>query len=87
MEIILNNINKIILGVLGVVGLVLVIKNIAAIRKFLTEVRVELGKVSWSNRQQLIGATSVVIVITGILTVYIGIVDLGLSRFLTYLIQ
>lgn len=50
---------------------------------FLKEVKLELGKVSWSTRQELIGSTFVVIVITGIMTVFIGIVDLFLSRMLS----
>lgn len=57
------------------------------IKNFFTEVKVELGKVSWSTRQELIGATTVVIVITLIMTVYIGIVDLAFSRLLTILIK
>jgi preprotein translocase subunit SecE len=50
---------------------------------FLKEVRQELGKVSWSTRQELIGSTFVVIVITVILAVFIGIADLFLSRVLS----
>jgi len=50
---------------------------------FLKEVRQELGKVSWSTRQELMGSTVVVISITAILTVFIGIVDLLLSRILS----
>ena len=57
------------------------------IANFLTEVKIELTKVSWSTRQELIGATGVVIVITLILAVYIGIVDISLSRLLTFMIQ
>lgn len=47
---------------------------------FLKEVRVELGKVSWSTRQEVIGSTFVVITITSIMAVFIGIVDLLLSK-------
>jgi len=50
---------------------------------FIKEVRQELGKVSWSNRQELMGSTVVVISITAILTVFIGITDLILSRVLS----
>ncbi len=50
---------------------------------FLKEVRVELSKVSWSTRQELLASTVLVIVVTGIMTIFIGIVDLGLSRFLS----
>jgi len=47
---------------------------------FLKEVKTELGKVSWSNRQELIGSTLVVIVITFITALFIGIIDLFLSK-------
>lgn len=49
---------------------------------FLKEVKVELSKVSWSTRQELIGSTSVVIIITALLALFIGIVDLVLSNIL-----
>ncbi len=50
---------------------------------FIKEVRQELSKVSWSTKQELIGSTTVVIVITAILAVYIGMADLVLSRVLS----
>lgn len=87
MDIIFNNLNKIIFALAAIVLAVLIAVNFAKIKKFLTEVRLELSKVSWSTRKQLAGATGVVVVLTFILTVYIGIVDLGLSRLLTFLIQ
>ena len=50
---------------------------------FFKEVKSELSKVSWSTRKELLASTILVIIVTGILTVFIGIVDLGLSRFLS----
>jgi len=50
--------------------------------KFLLEVKAELGKVSWSTRHELIGSTSVVIVLTSIIAVFIFIVDTVLFRLL-----
>ena len=87
MDIIFNNLNKIIFALAAIITVVLIAVNFARIKKFLTEVRLELSKVSWSTRKQLTGATGVVVALTFILTVYIGIVDLGLSRLLTFLIQ
>jgi preprotein translocase subunit SecE len=49
---------------------------------FLKEVKVELSKVSWSNRQELIGSTVVVITVTFIMAIFIGIIDIFLSRIL-----
>jgi len=50
---------------------------------FLKEVKVELGKVAWSTRQEIMGSTIVVIVITAILSVYVGLADVILSKFLS----
>ncbi|MDP2044236.1 MAG: preprotein translocase subunit SecE [Candidatus Omnitrophota bacterium] len=50
---------------------------------FLKEVRGELSKVSWSTKQELLASTVLVIVVTSLLTIFIGIVDLGLSKFLS----
>ncbi|MDD5130781.1 MAG: preprotein translocase subunit SecE [Candidatus Omnitrophica bacterium] len=50
---------------------------------FFNEVKNELSKVSWSTRKELLASTVLVITVTAIMTVFIGIVDLGLSRFLS----
>jgi preprotein translocase subunit SecE len=54
---------------------------------FLKEVKIELGKVSWSTRQELIGSTFVVIYITLIIALYIGVIDLFLSRILSFVFR
>ena len=61
--------------------------NFTKIKKFLIEVRNELTKVHWSTRQELIGATAVVITITSIMAVYIGIIDVVLSKLLSLLFK
>ena len=58
-------------------------KFIAKPINFLREVRQELAKVSWSTRQELIGSTVVVIVVTLIIGVFIGTIDLILSQLLS----
>jgi preprotein translocase subunit SecE len=47
--------------------------------KFFKEVKVELGKVTWPNRQELIGSTIIVVVLSLVMAVYIGILDFILS--------
>ncbi|MCX6827344.1 MAG: preprotein translocase subunit SecE [candidate division Zixibacteria bacterium] len=42
---------------------------------YFKEVRAELGKVTWPTRRELIGSTVVTIVVTLIVSVFIGIVD------------
>jgi preprotein translocase subunit SecE len=49
-------------------------------KTFLKEVSVELKKVSWPTRQQTISATVVVIVLTIIVSVFLGIIDFALGR-------
>jgi preprotein translocase subunit SecE len=54
---------------------------------FLREAKTELSKVSWSTRQEVIGASAVVIIITVIMTIFIGTVDVVLSRFLAIVMK
>jgi preprotein translocase subunit SecE len=54
---------------------------------FLKEVRLELGKVAWSTRQELIDSTIVVIVVTAILTAFIGVIDILLSKLLSIMFK
>jgi len=82
-DFILSNLSRIILSAGLVVVLVLVITNYQKIKSFLLEVKLELSKVSWSTRKELMASTVLVITVTSIMTVFIGIVDLGLSRFLS----
>ena len=46
---------------------------------FFNDVKLEMGKVSWSTRDELIGSTIVVIVSLAILSIFIGICDVVLS--------
>lgn len=87
MEFIREHLTKIIL-ILGASGaLVFIIKNFARIKKFLLEVKAELSKVSWSTREELAGSTFVVIAITFMLTLFIGAVDLLLSKILSVIFR
>ncbi len=50
---------------------------------FLKDVKLELAKVSWSTREELISATIVVLVSVALLGLFIGICDLFFSRIVT----
>ena len=50
------------------------------IKQFLKEVKIELKKVVWPTRKDTIASTSVVLVIVTIIAIFLGLVDLGLSR-------
>lgn len=47
--------------------------------QFLREVKIELKKVTWPSRKQTMGSTLVVIVLVIIISLFMGIVDMGLS--------
>ena len=49
-------------------------------KQFLREVKVELKKVSWPAKKETVASTSVVLIIVVIISFYLGLVDLGLSR-------
>ena len=63
------------------------VSGVKRIPLFFSEVRQELKNVSWSTREELFGATWVVITITLLLAVYIGCLDLALSKFLTTVLK
>ena len=52
------------------------------ISNFLADVKQEMSKVSWPSREELIGSTYVVIIISGLLAVYIFGLDTVLSNIL-----
>ncbi|MFH0826903.1 MAG: preprotein translocase subunit SecE [Candidatus Omnitrophota bacterium] len=54
---------------------------------FIKEVKVELGKVAWSSRQELIDSTIVVITVTALMAAFIGAVDIFLSKGLSLLFR
>ena len=56
------------------------------IRTFLSEVKVELKKVSWPSRQDTLSSTGVVIVVTTLISFYLGFIDNLLSKFIQFLL-
>jgi preprotein translocase subunit SecE len=54
-------------------------------RGFLTDVRVELKKVSWPSRQDTISSTGVVLVVVFIISFYLGFIDILLSKMVSSL--
>jgi preprotein translocase subunit SecE len=56
------------------------------ITTFFKEAYVELKKVSWLNRKEVIASTIVVIVMIMIIAIYVGIVDFVLSRIVSFLL-
>ncbi|MDP2905850.1 MAG: preprotein translocase subunit SecE [Candidatus Omnitrophota bacterium] len=57
------------------------------ISNFVVEVKQELAKVAWSSRKEIMGATTVVIVTTFMLALFIGAIDMFLSKILSVLFR
>jgi preprotein translocase subunit SecE len=52
--------------------------------QFLKEVKVELKKVVWPSRKQTAASTLVVVVLVVILSLFLGLVDVGLSSLIRF---
>jgi preprotein translocase subunit SecE len=55
--------------------------------RFLREVKVELKKVTWPTRKQTMGSTVVVIILVMIISLFLGVVDAGLSGLLRLVLK
>jgi preprotein translocase subunit SecE len=49
-------------------------------RKFLSDVKAELKKVTWPTKEQTVKQMGVVLAIVAITGIFLGIVDVGLSE-------
>ncbi len=56
-------------------------------KRFLREVKVELKKVTWPSRKQTIGSTAVVIALVMIISLFLGVVDFGISNLIRIVLQ
>jgi len=56
------------------------INKIKKIKQFLKEVRVELRKVVWPTPREALASTSVVVVFVIIVSLFLGVVDFGLTK-------
>jgi preprotein translocase subunit SecE len=55
--------------------------------QFLKEVRVELKKVTWPSRNEIIGSTAVVIMASFVVSFFLGFVDLVLQKALGLILK
>ena len=60
---------------------------LAKVRNFFTEVRAEMGKVTWSTREELAGSTAVVLMAMLILSSFIGLSDFVFSNVLSKVLR
>ena len=52
----------------------------AQIKKFIDEVKVEFSKIVWPDKKMTLGLTGVVVVLTIVVSIYLGSVDLLLGK-------
>ncbi|MGD8352246.1 MAG: preprotein translocase subunit SecE [Nitrospirota bacterium] len=57
------------------------------LKQFMREVKVEMKKTVYPSRDELMGSTWVVIVTVFIISFYLGIIDLGLSKIVRVLLR
>jgi preprotein translocase subunit SecE len=50
------------------------------ITKYWTETELEIKKVAWPTRAEMIGSTVATIVISGLVALFIWVVDIGVSK-------
>jgi preprotein translocase subunit SecE len=55
--------------------------------QFLREVKIELKKVTWPTRKQTMGSTIVVIILVMIISLFLGLVDVSLSKLMQAVLQ
>jgi preprotein translocase subunit SecE len=56
-------------------------------KEFLTDVAIEVKKVTWPSKKEAIGGTMVVLVLVFIMAIYLGLVDTILSKIVESLIR
>ncbi|HPL63972.1 MAG: preprotein translocase subunit SecE [Syntrophales bacterium] len=57
------------------------------VKSFLIEVRAELRKVTWPNWKGTVASTSVVLVVVLIVSLFLGIVDFGLTKLIRLILD
>ncbi len=60
---------------------------IIKVKEFLTDVAIEVKKVTWPSRKEAIGGTMVVLVLVFLMAIYLGLVDTILSKIVESLIR
>jgi len=59
---------------------------VGKVAQFLRETKGELRKVTWPTPKEALASTSVVIVVVLIVSVFLGVVDMGLTRLVRVLL-
>ena len=62
-------------------------KKIQLIRDFLEEARGELKKVTWPTRKETLTTSAAVLLLVLVVSLYLGLVDLGLAKIIEALLS
>ena len=57
-----------------------------AVTQYLSEVRLELSKVVWQKKEEVVKLTLIVFAISGIVGLFVGVLDLTFTKLLEILI-
>ncbi|MCX8026903.1 MAG: preprotein translocase subunit SecE [Thermodesulfovibrionales bacterium] len=57
------------------------------VKDFFTEVKIETKKVNYPSKEELIGSTWVVLITVFIVSLFLGIVDISLSKIISFIIR
>ena len=57
------------------------------IRQFFIDVQAEFKRIQWATRERTIRQTSIVVLVSLIIAIYLGVADLGLSNLMQLLIS
>jgi preprotein translocase subunit SecE len=57
------------------------------IKEFFKEVKIEVKKVVYPSKDELVGSTWVVIIVVVVVSLFLGVVDLGLSKLVSRLLR
>jgi preprotein translocase subunit SecE len=63
------------------------VKTLKDIVNYLKDVQIEMKKVVWPKRQEVIRLTFVVFIISGIVAAYVGVLDYVLTKSLQFLVS
>ena len=59
----------------------------AKIKNYLDEVKAELAKVSWPDRNQLKATTVVIIILMAVMGMFVGVIDVVFSKLVSIVLR
>lgn len=62
-------------------------EGLRRVQQFFREVVAEFKKVTWPTRREVTGSTTVVIIVVFVIALFLGAVDIGLSRVVSLILR